>query len=146
MLTMHRAWWRNQMETFSALLAPCVGNSPVTGEFPQKRPVTRGLMFSLIRAWINGWVNNREAGDLRRHRAHYDVTVMGTELQHTVHPNIMQSWHGYMLRINTDFKQGIHILPVYSLHKNAVMQGRALVVFVVSIDNHNFWANRVVAG
>ena len=34
------------------------------------------LMFSLICAWINGWVNNREAGDLRCHRAHYDVTVM----------------------------------------------------------------------
>ena len=33
-------------------------------------------MFSLIGAWINGWVNNREAGDLRRHRVHYDVTVM----------------------------------------------------------------------
>ena len=34
------------------------------------------LMFSLICAWINGWVNNREAGDLRRNHAHYDVTVM----------------------------------------------------------------------
>ena len=34
------------------------------------------LMFSLICVWINGWVNNGEAGDLRRHRAHYDVTVM----------------------------------------------------------------------
>ena len=34
------------------------------------------LMFCLIYAWINGWVNNREAGDLRRHRVHYDVTVM----------------------------------------------------------------------
>ena len=33
-------------------------------------------MFSLICAWINGWVNNREAGDLRRHRAHCYVTVM----------------------------------------------------------------------
>ena len=33
-------------------------------------------MFSLIYAWINCWVNNREAGDLRRYRAHYDVTVM----------------------------------------------------------------------
>ena len=33
-------------------------------------------MFSLIWAWIKDWVNNREAGDLRRHRAHYDVTVM----------------------------------------------------------------------
>ena len=34
------------------------------------------LMFSLICDWINGWVNNGEAGDLRRHRAHYDVSVM----------------------------------------------------------------------
>ena len=34
------------------------------------------LMFSFICAWINGCVNNRQAGDLRRHRAHYDVTVM----------------------------------------------------------------------
>ena len=34
------------------------------------------LMFSLICAWINGWVKNGEAGDLRRHHAHYDVTVM----------------------------------------------------------------------
>ena len=33
-------------------------------------------MVSFICAWINGWVNNREAGDLRRHRAHYDVIVM----------------------------------------------------------------------
>ena len=34
------------------------------------------LLFSLICAWINGWVNNRESGDLGRHHAHYDVTVM----------------------------------------------------------------------
>ena len=33
-------------------------------------------MFSLICVWINGWVNNREIGDLRRDRAHYDVIVM----------------------------------------------------------------------
>ena len=34
------------------------------------------LIFTLICAWINGWVNNRKTGDLRRHRTHYDVTVM----------------------------------------------------------------------
>ena len=33
-------WWRHQMETFSALLTICAGNSPVTGEFPEQRPVT----------------------------------------------------------------------------------------------------------
>ena len=36
-------WWRHQIETFSVLLAICVGNSPVTGEVPAKRPVTRSL-------------------------------------------------------------------------------------------------------
>ena len=36
-------------------------------------------MFSLIRAWTNGWANNRDAEDLRRHRAHYDVTVVMTK-------------------------------------------------------------------
>ena len=41
--------WRHQMETFSALLALCVGNSPVPGEFPSQRPVTRsfGVFFDL---------------------------------------------------------------------------------------------------
>ena len=33
-------------------------------------------MFSVISIWINAWVNNGEAGDLRRHGAHYDITVM----------------------------------------------------------------------
>ena len=39
--SMYRSWWRHQMETFSALLALCEGNSPVTGGFPSQRPVTR---------------------------------------------------------------------------------------------------------
>ena len=33
-------------------------------------------MFSLICAWVNEWINNGEAGDLRRHRAHYGVIVI----------------------------------------------------------------------
>ena len=50
-----------------------------TGHFPHKGQWRGALMFSLICAWMNGWVDNREAGDLRRHRAHYDVTVMKNE-------------------------------------------------------------------
>ena len=64
------------METFSAILALCAGNSPVTDEFPHEGQWRRALMFSLISAWIRGEVNNHEAGDLRCHRAHYDVIVM----------------------------------------------------------------------
>ena len=64
------------METVSALLAICAGNSPVPGEFPHKGQWRGALMFSLIWARINGWVNNPEAGDLRRHPTHCDVIVM----------------------------------------------------------------------
>ena len=37
------SWWRHQMETFSSLLAICARNSPVPGEFPAQRPVTRSF-------------------------------------------------------------------------------------------------------
>ena len=70
------AWWRHQMETFSALLALCAGNSPVPVNSPHKGQWRGALMFSLICARINDWVNNREAGDLRPHPGHYDVSVM----------------------------------------------------------------------
>ena len=50
-------------------------NSPHKGQW-------RGaLKFSLISAWKNGWVNNRDVGDLRHYRAHYDVTVMEVNLK-----------------------------------------------------------------
>ena len=51
-----------------------IHRSPVNS--PRKGQWRGALMFSLICAWINGWVNNREAGDLRRHHAYYDVFVM----------------------------------------------------------------------
>ena len=52
------------METFSALLAICAGNSPVPVISPHKGQWRGALMFSLIYARINGWVNTGEAGDL----------------------------------------------------------------------------------
>ena len=67
---------RHQIETLSALLALCEGNPPVTGA-PHHKDQCRGpLEFSLMCAWINGLANNRDAGHLRRHSAHFDVTVM----------------------------------------------------------------------
>ena len=65
------------METFSALLAICAGNSPVPGEFPTQWPATRSFVF-----YFDLRPNKRlskqlsEAGDLRCKRDHYDVTVM----------------------------------------------------------------------
>ena len=90
------SWWRHQMETFSALLAFCAGNSPVPVNSPHKGQWRGALMFSLIYVWINAWVNNREAGDLRRHRGHYDVIVM---LQSSFHKNNKLSFNCALLFI-----------------------------------------------
>ena len=51
-----------------------IHRSPVNS--PHKGQWREALMFSLIYVWINGWVNNRKAGDLRRYSDHYDVIVM----------------------------------------------------------------------
>ena len=69
-----KKWGHHQMETFSALLALVRG-------------IHRWIIFTkasdaelwwvfFICAWIDSFVNNRKAGDLRRHRVQYDVTVM----------------------------------------------------------------------
>ena len=74
------------METFSALLAICAEKSPVPGEFPTQKPVTRNFDVFFDLRPNNGWVNNGEAGDLRRHRAHYDVIVMKCYIYATYTP------------------------------------------------------------
>ena len=63
------------METFSALLALYDGNPPVTSVFSllQWYQWRRALMYSVIWAWTNGWANNWDAGDMRRHRTPYEV-------------------------------------------------------------------------
>ena len=68
-------WWRHQMETFSALLATCAENSPVPGEFPTQRPVTRSfdVYFDLRpNKWLSkqswGWWFETLSCSLWRHR------------------------------------------------------------------------------
>ena len=82
LLTMHEHLYPMMMSSNGNIFRVtglCVGKSPVTGvtgEYPHKGQWRGALMFSLICVWINGWLNNREAGDLRRRRAHYDVIVL----------------------------------------------------------------------
>ena len=54
-------WWRHRMETFFALLAICAGNSPVTGEFPAQRPVTRSFDVSFDLRLIK-WLSKQSWG------------------------------------------------------------------------------------
>ena len=68
--------WRHQMETFSALLAFCAGIHRPPVNSPHKGQWHGALTFSLICAWTRRWANNGDAGDMRHHRAQYDVIVM----------------------------------------------------------------------
>ena len=70
------SWWRHQMKTFPRNWPFVRGIHRFPVNSPHKDQWRGALMFSLICVWINDWVNNREAGDLRHYRAHYDVTVM----------------------------------------------------------------------
>ena len=97
------------MEPFSASLALCAGNSPVPVNSPHKGQWRGALMFSLICAWINDWVNNGEAGDLKRPRGHYDVSVMQRNYGEI---------HRWLKYIQKEDKNGIDIIT--STHLNVV--------------------------
>ena len=73
-----------------------IHRSPVN--FPHKGQWRGALMFSLIYAWINDWVNNREAGDLRRQHGHYDLIVMN-DGHHTLS---LRTWEARQIRSETN--------------------------------------------
>ena len=68
----HVIKWKHFLRYWSFVRG--IHRSPVNS--PHKGQWCRALMFSLICAWINAWVKNREPGDLRRHHTHYGIIVM----------------------------------------------------------------------
>ena len=92
-------WWRHQMETFSALLDICAGNSPVPGEFPTQRPVTRSFdVFFDLRLYIRlskqswGWWFETLSRSLWRHCNEKYHVVMHLHL----HNFPILKWHRYL--------------------------------------------------
>ena len=69
-------WWCHQIKKIPRYwpFVPGIPRPPVNS--PHKGQWRGALVFSLICAWTSGWVNNRDSGDLRRHRPHFEVTVM----------------------------------------------------------------------
>ena len=117
-------------------------NSPHKGQW-------RGaLMFSLICVWINDWVNNREAGDMRRHHAHYDVTVMeaiGDKVT-KLHWQLFQCSEGVFATSATELSWGILFLPMNLPACSSIVIGWfilnlqtmvSLVVTEISIQNNS---------
>ena len=87
-------WWRQQMKTFSASLALCATNSPLTGEFPSQWPVARNF-----NAFLDLCLNKRISKQsrrwcLRRHRAHYVVTrILGRTILVSNRPTFCWTMH-----------------------------------------------------
>ena len=108
-------WWRHQLETFSALLAICAGNSPIPGEFPAQRPVMRSFdaFFDLRpnkrlskQSW--GWWFETPSRPLWRHRnakSHpvslkalwHDVLILPIHCLHVTWRNHHSSWYQVFL-------------------------------------------------
>ena len=80
-----------------------IHRSPVNS--PHKGQWRGALMFSLICVWKNGWVNKHEAGDLRRYRAHYDVTVMqGNTFLSAIWQCVSGGWRmGYFWKLDSSW-------------------------------------------
>ena len=103
-------WWRHQMETFSALLAICAGNSPVNGEFTAQRPGTRSFdIFFDLRP--NKRLSNQWWG--------WWFEMQSRTLWHHCNDHVIIS-HGFICRMNgslsfigKDFKYLCHL----SIHK-----------------------------
>ena len=116
-------WWRHQMETFSALLAICAGNSPVPGEFPTQRPVTRNfdVYFDLrpnkrLSKLLWGWWFETQSRPLWRHR------------------NEMIKLHGDLMTWNCLRHYWTFVGETIEFPSQRVKYVKILVFFVVSIE------------
>ena len=131
-----RTWW--QMETFSALLALCEGNPPVTGGFPSQRPATQSFDIFFDLRLNKGFANDRDAGDLRRHRAHYDVTVLvHNHLLHGVVPDIS---HWVIWAIGCNLSQNHIVIDSISARSIKFVYGALLAVCGLHPSTFQKWA------
>ena len=127
------AWWRHQMETFSASLTICARNSPVPGEFPAQSPVTRSFVHFELRpnqrlskqSWC--WWFETPSRPLWRHRNGvrcFDKRSLVTQCRsqmnvlHTIPQRSVRHWVTPLttFAINPD-KRRSHILSVRRLRQ-----------------------------
>ena len=90
--------------------------------FPHKGQWRGALKFTLICTWMNDWVNNREACDLRCHRTHYDVTVMNLVdgVEKSIWSSIQRSF-GHVTNIALEIKYSYTFL--YKSHTRKAIKG-----------------------
>ena len=122
------------METFSGPLVVVRGihRSPVNSAHKSQR--CGALVLSLICAWTNSCVNNRDAGDLRRHSAHYDVIVMTTLTRGHIWRDILCAQLFLLLMI---LMPNAKIINACNLHLIAIKYMPNLLARCTSYERHN---------
>ena len=146
-------WWRHQKETFSALLALCAGNSPVTGEFPSQRPVTRSfdVFFGLClnkrlskQSW--GWWFKTPSRSLWRHcngwhlyantRAHFNIwlDVLSSDLAKSRSGEISSLYYHITLKFDRHIDSSAADVPVKFQSDQTILNTKWLRDFTRSYD------------
>ena len=124
---LENSWWRHQMETFSALLAICAGNSPVPGEFPTQRPVMRSfdVCFDLrpnkrLSKQFWGWWLKTQLRPLWRHRNVLLVFRIITWIQEclpTFSEGIRVHYQHYKKGISAEFHEIVGIYRTWHIEQ-----------------------------
>ena len=114
-------WWRHQMETFSALLTICAGNSPVPGEFPTQRPVTRSfdVFFDLrlnkrLSKQSRGWWFEALSRPLLRH---CNVILVVNIPSPMVQTRMFMSEKWYRVILQFIYMQYISVIHTETVHR-----------------------------
>ena len=110
------------------------------------------LMFSLTCVWINDWVNNGEAGDLRRYRAHYDVTIMQCMTLNDIHVAIMYIIENQQVAGSAHKYNGHQQYELSELrHNTAIIYSNYIIPCFYNVSyeyivphSSNHWKQRVV--
>ena len=135
---MKTAWWRHQLEAFSALLAICAGNSLVFNEFPAKRPVTQSfdVFFDLRlikrlseQSW--GWWFETLSRPLWRHRN--DLSNIVLPMTHRFHHATMVTTHALhhtmMVTLCFYLDSGVFYVDIIALSKNHLPMTGDIYIF-----------------
>ena len=112
-----------------------IHRSPVNS--PHKGQWRGALMFALICVWINGWVNNREAGDLRRYRAHYDAIVMYIAVTHSYiwYITVIHNVFTIYMKLKFTPSEWTQFRHIAGVHNNTVL---LCYVFCDFVQSHIF--------
>ena len=136
------SWWRRQMKTFSALLALCKGNPPVTGEFPSQKPLRRSFDFlfdlrlnkRLSKPSIRRWFGTPSRSLTWKNRKHLKAVNIGKPVKIYINEDLTTQ-RAKLFSVGRSLLKDKHIEQVWTFNDNIKI--KTLSGHVKSIQNMN---------